>query len=371
MVWNQCCSWAVHAGLPIVAAYHVLCSSPFFNVAAEDAQGMEQCANLCLAPVQYLLAGKTAIPQRSKETGQVIGYRLEQRFHYEDPGLWYKTALCYFALPSSLFTGSLLKGASYLFHEVRERSEKIYASLLQEPIDHHKSLYASYGMQMVSWEEADLLEPLGYERRPGDEKCLQAEKVALQEILSLFDRYGVVYWLDCGSCLGAYRYGGNIPWDWDIDLAILQPDFDLALQALQGLDPSRYVVQDWSGRDRPKTYLKVYVKETHSLIDIYHFAIDEKKQEIHSILSNEHSVFLPHSWKERERKYTVATPFALVFPLKKAYFDGIGVFVPGKTKEYLQQRYGDNIDPVKTYNAQTGQYEKDLSHPYWKDSYAR
>ena len=67
----------------------------------------------------------------------------------------------------------------------------------------------------------------------------------------------------------------------------------------------------------------------------------------------------------------MATPFALVFPLKKAYFDGIGVFVPGKTKEYLQQRYGDNIDPVKTYNAQTGQYEKDLSHPYWKDSYAR
>ena len=65
------------------------------------------------------------------------------------------------------------------------------------------------------------------------------------------------------------------------------------------------------------------------------------------------------------------TNFEVVFPLKKASFDGVEAFVPNRTKEYLQQRYGENIDPAKIYNEQTGSYEKDLNHPYWQQPYTR
>jgi hypothetical protein len=125
-------------------------------------------------------------------------------------------------------------------------------------------------------------------------------------------------------------------------------------------------VQDWSGREHPKSYLKVYIRENSSLIDIYHFVIDPKKKMLTFLLSNEGSIFLSESWKRHERRFTVQTPFSYVFPLKRGLFDGMEVPLPAETEEYLKMRYGKDLRPVRLYSAVTDRYEKDLSHPYWK-----
>lgn len=371
-LWESFSCWVMKAGLPTVAMYHALCLNPFFNVAAEDATGLEMAANAAFTPMQYLFAGKIAKPVLS-EQGEVIDYTLEQRFDYQDSSLWVKTVGAYCTLPSSLIVGSVLKGLSLISSDARTRQEKISHSIALggHPFFSQNNYYKSIGMDIVSFEEAEEMHSLGYERRPEDVEKLKAEKQALREIVELFNSHKIVYWLDCGSCLGAYRYGGNIPWDWDVDLAILQPDFDNVRHVLSLLDPKKYTVQDWSSRDKLKSYLKVYVKESDSLIDIYHFSIDADKKEICSILANEGSVFLPESWRIRERRFIIPTPFNYVFPLKKANFDGVEVFIPNQTEKYLQQRYGQNISPAKIYSPLTGQYEKDLNHPYWKDLYTR
>lgn len=346
----------IYAGLPAVAGYHFICSNIFLNTAAQDAEGFEKAGNVVLAPVQFLLAGKIAV----KDSDQ---YQIQQRFDYHNY-LPLKSTAAIFSLPISLPLGSLMKGIGYFNASTRQRHAAIEAAIESTEVHPNIDYYRKLGLTVLETDQ--VLESPQHKRRPGEEKALKCEKDLLREMVRLLKENQIPYWVDCGTCLGAYRYGGAIPWDGDIDIAILSPDFDNVMHALNGLDKTKYQVQDWSNRCKPKTYIRVYIYENRNFIDIYHFAIDPDKKTLTSILSNEDSAFMAESWKIRERRYLVPTSYETIFPLKKAYFDGIEVYVPNKTKEYLQERYGENIGPVKIYNELSGEYEKDLSHPYWQ-----
>ena len=364
-LWDKVCLWAMHAGMPLVHIYHLVCSSVFLNTSYDEATGLERWADAALTPVHYLLAG-------SKAHWNDDAFVLEQRFDYNDSNLWVKTALCYIALPASLTVGSTIKALSYFSYESREHARKIALAKVDGKLEHDPvPKYQDLGIETIALSHATKINPPQYKRRPSELNLMPLDCKALAEVVKILSEHQIIFWADCGTCLGTYRYGGVIPWDWDIDLAILQADFHNVKKVLTAsLDPSLYAVQDWSSRDKPNTYLKVYVKATGLLIDIYNFAVDPVQKTISSILSNGDCVLLPESWKIRERRFTVETPYDIVFPLKKAYFEGIELFVPNKVEDYLMLRYGKNIAPAKIYNEITGQYEKDLSHPYWKMAHA-
>ncbi len=360
----------VQAGMPVVFCYHLICGNTFINVAAEDAQGIERIADILLAPTQYALGGQVARKVVRAVDGEET-YELHQRFEYRQR-FPLKVSATIASLPFSIVLGSTVKAVAFLSPQTRERHRSIIQSLKDKKIHPKNSLYRSYGINIGDISSAPFIDPPEHQRRPGDENTLKIEKEALKEIVRILYQYNITFWADCGTCLGAYRYGGIIPWDFDIDLAILEKDHDNVMKILNAeLDPEKYVVQDWSGRTRPKTYLKVYVKETRALIDLYHFRIDPKTQTISSILSQEESIFLPESWKIRERRYVVAEPYDVIFPLKKAQFDDMVLPVPNQTKRYLQNRYGENIGPVKVFSQLTNAYEKDLSHPYWQQAHVK
>lgn len=347
--------WLIQAGMPIVYFYVSICGNIFLNKAAEDAIGLEKLGNELLSPVQYILAGKTI---------KAGSYEEVQRFSYTEGFVW-KTAGSVALLPLSLVAGSAVKGTAYLFAETRDRHRKIALAVQSTQVHSHLSHYMEMGLPLGSLKE-EMLIPKNYERRPGDEHVLKAEKEALKEVARLFTENNIPFWVDCGTLLGTYRYGGAIPWDNDIDMGILAPDFENAKHVLNALDPEKYLVVDWSGRTKPGTFLVVCIKETGSRIDIGHFAIDQEKKKITLVLSNEDSIFLPEIWKTTERRFVIPTPFEMIFPLKKAFFDGIEVFVPNQTEAYLQARYGQDLRPSKVYDPITHQYEKDLTHPYWQ-----
>jgi len=345
--------------MPLVCSYYAISASVFINVSVHDANGMEGIANTLLSPVHYLFAGKEA---RERPDGS---WEFVQRFDYTDR-FWIKTASCLVSLPASFILGTPAKALSLL--ETKSHYTAILAAKESKEVLSNIAVYRNMGIDLEPI--ATALVPLGCARKAGDEGKFTLEKEALRDIAQVFNESGIPWWVDCGTCLGAYRYGGIIPWDDDIDIAVLQSDFDNVCHALNRLDRNKYHIQDWSTRDHPNSFLKLYIRQTGTLIDIYHFAIDADSKELNYILSLETNMFFPEWWKIRERAFKIPVSFETVFPLRKAQFDGVDIFVPNDTKKYLQRCYGEDLTPVKIYDPKTDRYEKDLSHPYWLRVYA-
>lgn len=349
-------------GLPAVDLYIRITENVFLNTASEEASPIEDLGNFLLAPAQYLLDGYYAY--KIFENGKEKVF-LRERFDYKKDFIQ-NTALSLILAPFLTPHGLVIKGIAYLSEDARIRHEAIQEELSRPEVADNNFYIRSLGVPLPH--AGSLKEPLiaqNFKRRPGDEKHLKEEKEALKAISALLQQEGITYFADCGTCLGAYRYSGVIPWDNDVDIAILQPDFKRTKQALKKLDPDLYQVQDWSSRGRRDSYLKVYVKNTGSLIDIYCYAIDPDLKTLTYIISGEENIFLPEQWKERERRYIAPVSFDMIFPLKIAILDDIEVPVPNKTESYLKVRYGENISPCHIFDEQENRYVKDMTHPYW------
>ena len=71
------------------------------------------------------------------------------------------------------------------------------------------------------------------------EEIKKTEIEILDVIAKFCDERKIKYWIDCGTLLGAIRHKGFIPWDDDIDLGMLRPDYDRFMKEFNGYD-SRY-----------------------------------------------------------------------------------------------------------------------------------
>lgn len=63
-----------------------------------------------------------------------------------------------------------------------------------------------------------------------DGSDLRRHQMRMLEMLKHIDKVcqdnNITYWLSSGTCLGAVRHGGFIPWDDDVDIEMLAPDYE-------------------------------------------------------------------------------------------------------------------------------------------------
>ncbi|MBQ7571544.1 MAG: LicD family protein [Bacteroidaceae bacterium] len=69
-----------------------------------------------------------------------------------------------------------------------------------------------------------------------------------EAIDAICQRHQIPYWLSGGSMLGAVRHRGFIPWDDDLDLEMLRPDFERLMTLLPQELPADMVLQ-WHTTD--------------------------------------------------------------------------------------------------------------------------
>ena len=106
----------------------------------------------------------------------------------------------------------------------------------------------------------------------------------LVEVDKICRKHNITYWLDGGTCLGAVRHKGFIPWDDDIDISIMRKDYKRLRRILKEELPDNLVFQDETTdkkypskmikvRDRYSYFeekeIKTQLKEQGIFIDIF------------------------------------------------------------------------------------------------------
>ncbi len=76
--------------------------------------------------------------------------------------------------------------------------------------------------------------------------ALQKRELELfQAFLQVCRQLKLPYFLVCGSALGAVKYQGFIPWDDDMDIAMLRPDYEVFLAQAPALLPGHIFLQNY------------------------------------------------------------------------------------------------------------------------------
>jgi len=338
-------------GMPLVASFHKIRENRFLNMHRKQAAGLEALGDFFLIPSRYLFGGYDVAEDGTKT----------HSFQYDRLD-WLKTTCSLISLPVSEVVGSTLKSMAFISRETRKKHRKLRRALQKNRLVRHEESYRAQGIQQFHSDRIATNE--GHSRPSKISENHLAELEAMEKICKLLDENGIIYWLDCGTCLGAYRYGGIIPWDDDIDMSILSADHDNVKTLLKSLDPEEFQIQDWSSYKYPKTFLKLYVKKTKTLIDIYHYDLDPKAKTANYFYSYKDSA-LPESWKKFEQVMTKPVPYDVLFPLKRVSFDGISAWVPNQMEEFLKLKYGKNLSPTMVWSEEKQCYLKVKDHPYW------
>ncbi len=112
--------------------------------------------------------------------------------------------------------------------------------------------------------------------RQTQEQCL----ALLRRVAAALERHQLAYWLDFGTLLGAVRHKGFIPWDDDIDICMVRPDYDKALRVLQEeFADGEFELREASAAG---SYCQLRINRKSDSVGLDIFPVDEYAGDIHN-----------------------------------------------------------------------------------------
>jgi len=110
----------------------------------------------------------------------------------------------------------------------------------------------------------------------------------LRQLKEVFDKYGLEFWLDCGTLLGAIRDKRIIPWDHDIDLGILESESKKFFSTFEKLRQNGFNVR-YTENDNSVAIFKDSKKKCFISISIYE--IEGDKAVTSSLVNDKYYVY--------------------------------------------------------------------------------
>lgn len=105
----------------------------------------------------------------------------------------------------------------------------------------------------------------------------RAELRLLENFIDVCEKLGLTYFLVCGSALGAAKYGGFIPWDDDIDVALPRDDYEKFCRMAGDMLPEYCFLQNYKTDPAfPMIFSKIrdkrttYIEKSMAELDICH-----------------------------------------------------------------------------------------------------
>lgn len=251
----------------------------------------------------------------------------------------------------------------------------------------------------------------------GIKEVQQEMKALLQIVHQICKKNAIPYWIDGGTMIGAIRHQGFIPWDDDIDISLLKGDYlkliielekysrqtqetylyfppgqnihccnffaskkkiylrskgifevnpiKLDIRPLNCIEDDVEVIKENKKYREKANFLifhKFYKKRDEKLLCTTQRILEKEKANFLSFYNNDYGLYMPveeallaHPYYEFSGDFYLK--YSDIFPLKKANFEDIEVWLPNKYDTLLKGLYGDYMQLPPLNNRAPVTYE--------------